>query len=116
MLVLGGLMREDTSEAVRRVPCIGAVPVIGEPFKYTEKRGRKVNLMVFLRPRIIRTDSDIKNITNEKYSTIQSLYEKPFTEGTILLPRQPKELPEDLRPAPLKPDETAPSAKGLGAE
>ena len=116
MLVLGGLMREDTSQAVRRVPCIGAAPVIGEAFKFTDNRGRKVNLMVFLRPRIIRTDSDIKNITNEKYSTLQSLYEKPFTEGTILFPRQSKELPEDLRPAPLKPDEAAPSAKGLGAE
>lgn len=94
MLVLGGLIREDTSETVRRVPCIGAIPVIGEPFKFTDNSRRKVNLMVFLRPRIIRTDDDIKNITNEKYSSIKSQYEKVFTGGTILFPHQPKVLPD----------------------
>ena len=126
MLVLGGLMREDTSETVRKVPCIGSVPVIGEAFKFTDNTRRKVNLMIFLRPRIIRTDDDIKNITNEKYSTIKSLYEEAASEGTILFPRQPKVLPEALSPKPSKVDgidemvdemdEAAPSVQRLGAE
>jgi len=111
MLVLGGLMREDTSENVSRVPCIGAVPIIGEPFKFTDNLRRKVNLMIFLRPRIIRTDADIRDITNEKYSAIKSVYEDSSSEGTILFPRQPKVLPEKLSPAQQKPGDAEPSVQ-----
>lgn len=116
MLVLGGLMREDASDAVRRVPCLGAIPILGEPFKFTDNTRRKVNLMVFLRPRIIRTDADIKDITNEKYFSIKSLYEKKFTGGTILFPHRPKELPEDMSPGALKLDERMPVIEGQEAE
>lgn len=104
MLVLGGLMREDGSDTVRKVPCLGSLPIIGEPFRFTDISKRKVNLMVFLRPRIIRTEADIRNITNEKYHSIKSLYEKPFEGGTIIFPQKEKELPENLRPKGHQPD------------
>lgn len=97
MMVLGGLMREDTGTTVRRVPCIGAVPLVGEPFKYTDNTKRKTNLMVFLRPKIIRSDSDIRSITSEKYSDIKSLYEAPVSGGTILFPREEKKIPETFK-------------------
>lgn len=115
MLVLGGLIREDDSDTVRKVPCLGSVPVVGEAFKFTDKQSRKVNLMVFLRPRIIRTDEDLKDITNEKYSTIKSIYEKPFKEGTILFPAREKKLPQDMTPTPMKPDAAQPAVQGQGA-
>jgi len=101
MLVLGGLMREDTSSTVRRVPCIGAMPLIGEPFQATANTGRKTNLMVFLRPRIIRSDEDIRTVTQEKYLDIKRLYEEPGPRGTIIYPRKKKPLP----PLPEKPAE-----------
>ncbi len=116
MLVLGGLMREDGTEAVSKIPCIGSVPILGEPFKSTNNTRRKVNLMVFLRPRIIRTDNDIKNITNEKYSGIKSLFEKPSAGGTIIFPHESKKLPDDMSPGSLQMDETVPDKKGEGVE
>ncbi|RMF03471.1 MAG: hypothetical protein D6773_07290, partial [Alphaproteobacteria bacterium] len=59
---------------------------------------RKTNLMVFLKPHIIKSTSDIEAITNQKYGDIKSLYEKPVTGGTILFPRQKKRMPEDMQP------------------
>lgn len=108
MMVLGGLMREDASATVRRVPCIGAVPLVGEPFKYTDNIKRKTNLMVFLRPKIIRSDNDIQTITSEKYSDIESLYEMPVSGGTILFPRDKKKIPQSFRL------ENSPAVEGEG--
>lgn len=102
MLVLGGLMREDNSGTVSKVPCLGSIPLLGEPFKFTDNTRRKVNLMVFLRPRIIRTDADIMDVTNAKYSAIKSFYEEPSVVGTIIYPRQDKRLPEDMKPEEFK--------------
>jgi general secretion pathway protein D len=98
MLVLGGLMREDNSTTVRRVPCIGAVPIIGEPFQSTANSRTKTNLMIFLRPTIVRSDDDIQTVTQEKYLDIRNLYEHPAPKGTILFPRPERKLPLDMRP------------------
>jgi len=116
MLVLGGLMREDSSGTVSRVPCIGFIPIIGEPFKDTDNIRRKTNLMVFLRPRIIRTDADIKDVTNEKYSAIKGLYEEPFDEGTIIFPNVVKKLPENLAPEGVGNSQPAPASDANPAE
>lgn len=98
MIVLGGLMRDDSTASVQRVPCIGAAPIIGEPFKFTENQNRKTNLMVFLKPNIIATGDQVEAITNRKYSNIKGLYERPIKGGTIVFPRKEQKLPDDLRP------------------
>ncbi|MDX8382616.1 MAG: type II secretion system secretin GspD [Ghiorsea sp.] len=99
MIVLGGLMRDDMNDSVQRVPCLGSIPVLGEAFKFTEHDRRKTNLMVFLRPHIVKTAADLKTITSEKYSTIRSLYEKPSTDQTIFFPHAPSQLPQGIQPA-----------------
>jgi len=101
MIVLGGLMRDDHSASVQRVPCIGAVPVLGEPFQFTENTSTKTNLMVFLKPHIIKTASQIEDITNKKYNNIKGLYEKPIEGGTILFQRhREKKMPDGFKPVP----------------
>jgi hypothetical protein len=65
---------------------------------------------------MIRTDDDIKNITNEKYSAIKSLYEAPSAEGTIIFPHRPKALPDDIHPDALKLDEAVPDINRQGEE
>jgi len=99
LIVLGGLMREDNSVSVQKVPCIGAIPLLGEPFKFTENQNRKTNLMVFLKPSIIKTASDIEDITNSKYFNIKDLYEHPVEGGTIVFPLDKKLMPVDLAPS-----------------
>ncbi len=100
VIVLGGLMRDDNSDSVQRVPCIGAVPLIGEAFKFTEKTNTKTNLMVFLRPHIIKTADQIREITNMKYSDMKDIFENQIEGGTILFPRKKKIMPRDLSPLP----------------
>jgi len=99
MIVLGGLMRDDTSVSVQRVPCLGSMPVLGEAFKYTDNKKTKTNLMVFLRPHIIKNEGDIQTITSEKYNDIRGLYEKPSSGSSIIFPLQKKMLPEGLQPS-----------------
>ncbi|MDX8388183.1 MAG: type II secretion system secretin GspD [Ghiorsea sp.] len=98
MIVLGGLMRDDNTVSIQRVPCLGSLPVIGEAFKFTDNASTKTNLMVFLRPHIIKTENDIQSITNEKYNDIRGLYEKPTTGGSIVFPHTVNKMPENLRP------------------
>ena len=98
IIVLGGLMRDDNTVAVQRVPCLGAIPVLGEPFKFTDNTHRKTNLMVFLRPHIIKSSDQIEELTNEKYQDIKRLYEQPATGGSIIFPQKKLELPEKLKP------------------
>jgi len=102
-IVLGGLMREDHASSVQRVPCLGAIPLFGELFKFTENAHRKTNLMVFLRPHIIRSPEDIEAISEGKYEDIRRLYEAPKGGGSILFPRPKQRLPEALAPSREKP-------------
>jgi len=98
MIVLGGLMRDDVSDTTQRVPCLGSLPFIGEAFKFSNNTRTKTNLMVFLRPHIIKGSDDIQSITSEKYNNIRGLYEAPIRNGTIVFPKSAKEMPKDLMP------------------
>jgi len=98
MIVLGGLMRDDNSATVQRVPCLGAVPFLGEPFKFTENTKTKTNLMVFLKPHIIKNGNQIEEITDRKYIDIKNLYEQPVEGGTVIFPQHKKQLPENMKP------------------
>jgi len=106
IIVLGGLMRDDNTRGVQRVPCIGAIPLISEPFKFTENSSTKTNLMVFLKPHIIRSRKDLQGITEDKYRDVQDVYDHQTYEGTILFPQKDAPLPEDMNPLP-KPDAPA---------
>ncbi len=99
MIVLGGLMREDVTAKVQRVPCIGRVPLLGEPFKFTENTKTKTNLMVFLKPHIIKSSNYLESITNKKYNNIKELYEKSVDGGTILFHKEPKHMPKIVAPS-----------------
>ncbi len=98
MIVLGGLMRDDSSISVQGVPCLARMPLLGEAFKFTENGRRKTNLMVFLKPHIIKTSNQIEAITNQKYNDIRALYERPVEGGTILFPQAAKRMPDTLQP------------------
>lgn len=64
--VLGGLMKDRESEKISKVPLLGDLPIIGWLFKGREASKEKVNLLVFLTPKIIRNPADQKAIVNRK--------------------------------------------------
>jgi general secretion pathway protein D len=64
--VLGGLMRDEESENVNKVPLLGDIPVLGWLFKSVEKSTVKLNLMVFITPRVIRNPEDSNKLISRK--------------------------------------------------
>ncbi|MBC6402064.1 MAG: type II secretion system protein GspD [Hyphomonadaceae bacterium] len=66
IIVLGGLIQDDEEITVDRVPVLGDVPLIGNLFKSENKSRDKTNLMVFLRPTIIRDKDDAMHLTQDR--------------------------------------------------
>lgn len=72
ILVLGGLISDDLQETEDRVPGLGNIPVLGELFKFRSNRQVKRNLMVFIRPRILRDPNLSRDISTSKYNFIRA--------------------------------------------
>lgn len=71
VLVLGGLIDDDLRETVRKVPALGDIPVVGNLFKYRTSRRVKRNLMVFIRPVILRDDAIRDGVTASRYNAVR---------------------------------------------
>ena len=85
-IVLGGLIDEDVQESESKVPLLGDIPVIGHLFKTTSTSKRKRNLMVFLRPKIVRDGVTMNEISHRKYNYIRAEQLKRQSEGVSLMP------------------------------
>jgi general secretion pathway protein D len=72
IIVLGGLIKDDSSGAEEKVPGLGSIPIIGSLFKYQSRARTKTNLMVFLRPVIVRSKEDSKSIALDRYDYMRS--------------------------------------------
>ena len=71
-IVLGGLIDDDIQESIRKVPLLGDIPVIGKAFRQEQTTINKKNLVVFLKPTIIRTSQDMQALTNTKYDYLRA--------------------------------------------
>ncbi len=94
MLVLGGLMDEQRVETRDQVPGLGDIPGLGRLFRYDSERLEKRNLMVFLNPRIVRTNAAGAELTSEKYSFIRRQQLAEAQRGSRTLGGQSPVLPE----------------------
>jgi general secretion pathway protein D len=88
IIVLGGLMSDTVTESEDRVPVLGAIPLLGNLFKSRSGSRQKKNLLVFIRPKILR-DADATESTSEaKYNDVRQM-QKTLNGGHItLLPGQ----------------------------
>ncbi|RDV24879.1 type II secretion system protein GspD [Alteromonas aestuariivivens] len=85
-IVLGGLIDEDIQESVSKVPLLGDIPILGHLFKTTSTSKRKRNLMVFLKPSIVRDGVTMNEISHRKYNYIRAQQLKRQQEGIPLMP------------------------------
>lgn len=69
-IVLGGLIQDDINDARKKVPLLGDIPGLGFLFRSTSKSRTKLNLLVFLRPSVIRDKQAADQATNRKYQDI----------------------------------------------
>jgi general secretion pathway protein D len=102
VVVLGGLLQDQYSGNEQKVPGLGDVPLLGNLFR-TETRSRsKSNLMVFLRPVIIRDASESDALSIDRYNLMRSKQQTAQPQPSILLQGVPNApvAPEIARPAP----------------
>lgn len=85
-IVLGGLIDEDVQESVSKVPILGDIPLLGHLFKSTSTSRQKRNLMVFLRPRIVRDGITAGDISSRKYNYIRAEQLQQQEDGVSLMP------------------------------
>jgi len=91
MIVLGGLIEDRLIESEDRVPLLGRIPLIGNLFRVRNTQKTKTNLMVFIRPRVVRTAEQAAIETNAKYNYLRNL-QQDGQDGKVKL------MPGETRP------------------
>ncbi|TLX58130.1 type II secretion system protein GspD [Stutzerimonas nosocomialis] len=90
VIVLGGLIQDDVTRTASKVPLLGDIPVLGGLFRSTQETHTKRNLMVFLRPTVIRDGAGIAALSGKKYSDIRVI--ETASESPTILPAYPEQL------------------------
>lgn len=86
-IVIGGLIQKTNGNTVKKVPILGSIPIIGKLF-FTQnaKQVNKKNLMLFLRPTIIESTSELNEITKNKYSNLKIIGASKKNSNIIDMP------------------------------
>ncbi|MDL2196678.1 type II secretion system secretin GspD [Shewanella algae] len=86
IVVLGGLINEEVQESVQKVPFLGDIPILGHLFKSSSSGKKKKNLMVFIKPTIIRDGVTMEGIAGRKYNYFRALQLEQQKRGINLMP------------------------------
>lgn len=105
IIVLGGLVEDRVTGGVEKVPGIGDVPFLGQFFRYDNRRRQKTNLMVFLRPVVVRNEDQAQGIVTNRYDYMRSQQQLNQPESRFGLPDMkapvlPARVPQELRATP----------------
>ncbi|MEP6679385.1 MAG: type II secretion system protein GspD, partial [Betaproteobacteria bacterium] len=76
IIVLGGLIQDTFTDTTDKVPGLGDVQGIGQLFRYDTRTRSKTNLLVFLKPTVIRTSATGREITSERYDYLRGEQER----------------------------------------
>jgi general secretion pathway protein D len=80
IIALGGLIDENERRAIEKVPLLGDIPFLGNLFRSKSRNRTKTNLMVFIRPTIIRNAEDAARIAGDRYQYVRA--EQASREGS----------------------------------
>jgi general secretion pathway protein D len=120
---IGGLLDDNDRRTLDRVPLLGDIPIVGNLFRSRGRSRARTNLMVFIRPTIIRTAEDAQEMTARRYNYVRGhqLIVNPNREptldelvrdylGTVPPAAAPGPQPQDqvVTPVPLPPSQAAP--------
>ncbi|MCY1288085.1 Type II secretion system protein D [compost metagenome] len=92
VIVLGGLIQDDITQTDSKVPLLGDIPILGRLFRSTRDTHVKRNLMVFLRPTVVRDRAGLAALSGKKYNDIRIIDAHSKEDRPAILPRKPVEL------------------------
>ena len=87
IIVLGGLIEDTVNDTVEKVPGLGDIPFLGYLFRYQSKRRGKTNLVVFLRPIVVRNEVQSVALASDRYDYLRGSQRAIQPEPNALLPR-----------------------------
>jgi general secretion pathway protein D len=103
IIVLGGLIQDTVQDNVDKVPLLGNIPLLGHLFKVEKRNRMKTNLMVFMRPRVLRDVASSDALSSDRYEFIRQKQAEFRMEPHPILPDMQTDLLPDLKMAPLPP-------------
>ena len=112
IIVLGGLIEDKYNDGSNGVPFLKDIPIIGALFRSDSKTRTKTNLLVFMRPYILRDKDQTADITTNRLNLVQQT-ETTFKQAPMLLPKEDLTKMSDIEPPlipPGKPVNQAPKA------
>lgn len=85
IVAIGGLLDDNDRRTIQKVPLLGDIPVLGNLFKSRSRQHEKTNLMVFIRPTILRTAADAQEMTDRRwgYMRQQQYLQRPDVEPSL---------------------------------
>lgn len=114
IVVLGGLVQDSVTSTVEKVPLLGDIPVLGHLFRFETRKQQKTNLMVFLRPFVVRDENAARSLVVDRYDQMRILEESTRQERHPVLPSmeppvmpplgpemKPGASPGSVKPAPI---------------
>ena len=109
IMVLGGLLKDEYTGNVGKVPLLGDIPILGNLFRNDNRTRTKTNLMVFLRPVVIRTQDAANALTLDRYDSIRAMQKDAQPTPSVLVPVNEAPVLPPLRPVPVAPVPRAPA-------
>jgi general secretion pathway protein D len=85
LVMLGGLLSDNYSDNIDKVPLAGDIPILGALFRSESRKRDKVNLMMFLRPVVMRDAASTGYVANERYDNMRSLQQRLQPADNVML-------------------------------
>jgi general secretion pathway protein D len=86
IVVIGGLIQDTVADGVQKIPVLGDIPLLGGLFRYKTRSHTKTNLMIFLKPTLVRDSRRADAYTSERYDYIVGEQEKAKPVHDAVLP------------------------------
>ncbi|MEJ5060385.1 MULTISPECIES: type II secretion system secretin GspD [unclassified Pseudomonas] len=102
IIVIGGLIRDSVRTQKSGVPLLRDIPYLGALFRWNRDTQTKSNLMVFLRPTIVRSKEDLVEVSQKRYNALHDLSRRDAGENnSLLLPADARQLFEPVSEVPV---------------
>lgn len=100
IVVLGGLIQDSVSTTQDKVPVLGDIPLLGSLFRHEVRQRSKTNLMIFIRPYVLRTDKSLDGLTQSRYEYLRGEEKNVKIHNSMVLPDMDAPVLPPLSPTP----------------
>jgi general secretion pathway protein D len=116
IVVLGGLLQDEFATSEQKVPLLGDIPILGGLFRGESKSRKKTNLMVFLRPLVVRDAASTEALSMERYGQMRATQQQMQPQASTEIPLNKSPVMPVLPPSPPAAKAAAPASTPASAD